>query len=172
MCWFCRCVLYMLPWYVSNWVGVKWIKHNNSSQIWKTEGDALEERKWKKHWTAGCKESHSLLTFLPDIKKQCQFLQWQFECVYQKHGLPFVCLPVAVIVELIVGRESDEASPSSRQREEDLSGCVFPHLTEEERKGCRWRAGKGRRTTQHGWIKRHASGTFADHSFSHFGVMK
>lgn len=50
---------------------------------------------------------------------------------FLNYGLPFVCLPVAVIVELIVWGESDEASPSSRQREEDLSGCVFPHLTEE-----------------------------------------
>lgn len=43
-----------------------------------------------------------------------------------------MCLPVAVIVELIVGRERDEASPSGRQREEDLSGRVLPHLRKEE----------------------------------------
>lgn len=55
----------------------------------------------------------------------------------QRNSLPFVCLPVAVIVELIVGGERDEASPRSRQREEDLSGCIFPHLTEEgERRRC------------------------------------
>lgn len=71
-------------------------------------------------------------------------LWWQFEFVCQKHSLPFVCLPVAVIVKLIVGRESDEASPSSRQREEDLSGCVFPHLIEEERKSWRWRTNTGK----------------------------
>lgn len=50
----------------------------------------------------------------------------------QKNSLPFVCLPVAVIVKLIVGGESDEASPSSRQREKDLSGCIFPHLTQKQ----------------------------------------
>lgn len=42
-----------------------------------------------------------------------------------------MCLPVAVIVELIVRRKGDETSPRSRQREEDLGGCVFPHLEEE-----------------------------------------
>lgn len=42
-----------------------------------------------------------------------------------------MCLPVAVIVELIVGGERDQASPRGRQREKDLSGRVFPHLTEE-----------------------------------------
>lgn len=46
--------------------------------------------------------------------------------------LPFLCLPVAVIVELVVGGQRDQAPPRSRQREKDLSGCVFPHLTEED----------------------------------------
>lgn len=69
-----------------------------------------------------------LLTVLANKQMRCQ-------CCCQKHGLPFECLPVAVIVELIVGGESDEASPGSRQREEDLSGCIFPHLTEEETEG-------------------------------------
>lgn len=71
-----------------------------------------------------------------------------------------MCLPVAVIVELIVGGESDEASPSSRQREEDLSGCVFPHLTKEEvagkKKEKKRRDGTGRiNGAKHivGWIK-------------------
>lgn len=90
-------------------------------------------QKWRFRWDK-TKETLScvtlLLTFLPDIQIQCHWCRW---C--QKHGLPFVCLPVAVIVELIVGGESDEASPSSRQREEDLSGCVFPHLT--KGRGCR-----------------------------------
>lgn len=54
--------------------------------------------------------------------------QWRW-----KHILPFMCLPVAVIVELVVGGQSDEASPRSRQREKDLRGCIFPHLMEEER---------------------------------------
>lgn len=34
-------------------------------------------------------------------------------------------------MELIVGGERDQASPRGRQREKDLSGRVFPHLTEE-----------------------------------------
>lgn len=79
-------------------------------------------------------------------------LWWQFEFVCQRNSLPFVCLPVAVIVELIVGRERDEASPSSRQREEDLSGCVFPHLTEGGRKSCRSRAGKDERRKNTAWL--------------------
>lgn len=73
----------------------------------------------------------------------------------QKHSLPFVCLPVAVIVELIVGRESYEASPSSREREEDLSGCVLPHLMKEKREHCRWGAGRNKQCKRHcGWIQR------------------
>lgn len=74
-----------------------------------------------------------LLTVLANKQMRCQCC-WR--C--QKHGLPFECLPVAVIVELIVGGESDEASPGSRQRKEDLSGCIFPHLTEKEMEGGGW----------------------------------
>lgn len=83
----------------------------------------------QKHWASIANSVISYWHFM------C--LWWQFECVCQMHSLPFVCLPVAVIVELIVRRQSDEASPSSRQREEDLSGSVFPHLSGEERKSCR-----------------------------------
>lgn len=95
-------------------------------------------------------------------------------------GLPFKCLPVAVIVELIVGGERNEASPSSRQREEDLSGCIFPHL----RKG-RGVMGKLLRETNvilffsffaaapvDVVIKAATLCTFASLSFSHFGVIK
>ena len=35
---------------------------------------------------------------------------------------------VTVVVELIVAGQSDEAAPARRQREEDLDGCVLPHL--------------------------------------------
>lgn len=86
-----------------------------------------------------------------------------------------MCLPVAVIVELIVGGESDEASPSSRQREEDLSGCVFPHLTKEEVAGKKKKKRREGQTVQNtSWVglNQRASGTFASFSFSHFGVIK
>lgn len=75
-----------------------------------------------------------------------------------------MCLPVAVIVELVVGGQSDEASPRSRQREKDLSGCIFPHLTEEDSLKTKYmdsRVMLGRDL-----------GTFASFSFSHFGVIK
>lgn len=73
-------------------------------------------------------------------------------------------LPVAVIVELVVGGESDEASPRSRQREKDLSGCIFPHLTEEDRLKTK---DMDNRLMLGGYL-----GTFASFSFSHFGVIK
>lgn len=73
-----------------------------------------------------------------------------------------MCLPVAVIVELVVGRQGDEASPRSRQREKDLSGCVFPHLA----KGGRLKTNKNT-VVVGGYV-----GTFASLSFSHFGVIK
>lgn len=83
-----------------------------------------------------------LLTVLANKQMRCQCC-WR--C--QKHGLPFECLPVAVIVELIVGGESDEASPGSWQREEDLSGGIFPHLTEEETEGGGWENHEGTQPT-------------------------
>ncbi len=82
-----------------------------------------------------------------------------------------MCLPVAVIVKLIVGGESDEASPSSRQREEDLSGCIFPHLTEEETKSKEQERTSSAKGIMVG-LKKWASDTFASFSFSHFGVIK
>lgn len=88
-----------------------------------------------------------LLTVLANKQMRCQCC-WR--C--QKHGLPFECLPVAVIVELIVGGESDEASPGSWQREEDLSGCIFPHLTEEETEN-QVRKPEGNTTKTEGWRK-------------------
>lgn len=36
--------------------------------------------------------------------------------------------PVAVVVELVVGSHSDEATPSAPQRIEDLGGSIPPHL--------------------------------------------
>lgn len=127
------------------WIRFLW-KYAVFSQKWRLRWDKTKE-------TLNCVTL--LLTFLPDIQIQCHWCRW---C--QKHGLPFVCLPVAVIVELIVGGESDEASPSSRQREEDLSGCVFPHLTKEEvagkKKEKKRRDGTGRiNGAKHivGWIK-------------------
>lgn len=38
------------------------------------------------------------------------------------------CLPVAVVVELVVGGHSDEPTPCTAQRVEDLRGSVSPHL--------------------------------------------
>lgn len=73
-------------------------------------------------------------------------------------------LPVAVIVELVVGGQSDEASPRSRQREKYLSGCIFPHLTEED-------SLKTKDMDSHAMSGGYL-GTFASFSFSHFGVIK
>lgn len=85
-----------------------------------------------------------------------------------------MCLPVAVIVELIVRRERDEAAPSSRQGEEDLSGSVFPHLRE------RGTAAEGQEleglfsvcTLVFVEFSEEMLVTFASFSFSHFGVIK
>jgi hypothetical protein len=37
-------------------------------------------------------------------------------------------IPVTVVVKFVVRRKSDQTSPGSRQREENLSGSIFPHL--------------------------------------------
>lgn len=86
-----------------------------------------------------------------------------------------MCLPVAVIVELIVRRQRDEAAPSSRQGEEDLSSSVFPHLRE---RGAA--AGEGQEleglfsvcTLVFVEFSEEILVTFASFSFSHFGVIK
>jgi len=41
-------------------------------------------------------------------------------------GCPHI--PVAVVMEFVVRRKSDEPSPGRRQGEENLSGCILPHL--------------------------------------------
>ena len=37
-------------------------------------------------------------------------------------------VPHAVVLESVVGREGDASPEGDVQREEDLSGCVVPHL--------------------------------------------
>lgn len=42
--------------------------------------------------------------------------------------IPWPHVPVAVVVEFVVRRKSDEPSPGGRQGEENLSGSILPHL--------------------------------------------
>lgn len=67
-------------------------------------------------------------------------------------------------MELVVGGQRDQAPPRSRQREKDLSGCVFPHLTEKDSLKTKK---MDSRVVFGGYL-----GTFASFSFSHFGVIK
>lgn len=76
---------------------------------------------------------HIVLFFIYFLFQTTEDSQW---C--RKHVLPFECLPVAVIVELVVGGESDKTSPGGRQREEDLSGRVLPHLRHRRRRRRTW----------------------------------
>lgn len=126
-------------------------KHNRSDSAICWQKEKLWRRSFYfsglKHSRVAVKNGIYCWHFYQTYRHYLMHLWWRFKFVWQKHSLPFECLPVAVIVELIVGRERNEASPRSRQRKEDLSGCVFPHLKKKSRRGvlvketgkCFWR---------------------------------